>query len=380
MSNNSEVSIDFSSYRSLILKLFKIIFFDQRNLSNQKCRKIKSKVILNNFIFIFSIINSVAFYLLVAIDSVKNYDVNKITIIVTCFLTPIMIFIRNGILYMNKSNIEKVLKAMMRSYSKKEEEKCEFLSYRKIYELYVRVMVTIAAVSSFVFYIEPVWKFIKNGETIFPEVNPFYGTQMSPYLYPFAILWSIWAFGSSMIILSLLNEMILHSAITIVAIECEILKKDFQEFHRKSYLEDRLKTLIKRHKIMSNKARKMESAISLLAFVNFAVASIQICSCCFLAAIATEFSKQVEMIFYGLFTLLKVLFDYYFGQILETSSENLAHGIYDCGWEKLKNPKLTKKLILAIQRAQNPTMITALKFVKINLHQYWNVRKFLRYF
>lgn len=377
MTEEEELSVDFSSYRLLILKLFKIIFFDVRILSKQKSQKVKLQIILKNAAFVFVNLNSILFYTLIFINESRKADMTKATLILTCFLTPVMIILRSMTLFMNKSNIAKVLKNMKRSYTKKEEKNCEFENFRKIYQVYVRAMLTIATLSTFVFYIAPIWKFIETGDRIFTLVNPFHEVSMTSHLYPFALIWSMWAFGSSMIILSLANEIVMHSAITIVAFEFQVLKKKFQELQYKTFLEERLKKYIDRHNQILDNVKKIEKIIRVLISATFSVASIQICSCLFLASLATEFSTQLEMLFYCFFTLLKVWFDFNFGETLQTSSERLVFGIYDCGWEDFKNPKLVKKIILSMQAAQNPKTLKVFKFIKLNLHQYWNVSFYL---
>ena len=64
----------------------------------------------------------------------------------------------------------------------------------------------------------------------------------------------------------------------------------------------------------------------------------------------------------------------FFGQMLKDSSEYVAVGIYDCGWEDLNDMRLRKSILLALLRAQKVSKLTVFSIFTITLSQFQKVR------
>lgn len=64
-----------------------------------------------------------------------------------------------------------------------------------------------------------------------------------------------------------------------------------------------------------------------------------------------------------------------FGQKLTNSSESVANGVYDCGWEDIKDEAFKKQLQLIIIRARRAKKLTAMGFADISLETFTRVGK-----
>lgn len=62
-----------------------------------------------------------------------------------------------------------------------------------------------------------------------------------------------------------------------------------------------------------------------------------------------------------------------FGQNLKDSSEAVADGVYDSGWEDFADNDFKRQLVIIILRAQRPKRLTAMNFAEISLTSFTSV-------
>jgi hypothetical protein len=133
-----------------------------------------------------------------------------------------------------------------------------------------------------------------------------------------------------------------------------------------------MKSFVDKHNELSKHVEKLETIFSFPLFAFIMSSSFLICCCAFTATVL-DASDSVGMIYYCLSSLFQVYFLCYYGQMLQTSSENLNQEVYNCGWENIKNPELRYGLILIIRRSQKPKVLTIMKFADITMQHFASV-------
>lgn len=371
MSSDKDVVIDFSAYREIINKLFKVVAFDTRVLSNAKSRKEKLEIFLKNSFFLFCVLNGFLYYLLSCINLFQIGNARTFTACLTTCAAILPLIARIFAVFTHKSEMAEILREIHPIYTQKD----DIHSFAKLYKRYFNYSVSICILSQILIYLTPITEAIFTGKLTFPFLNPFYQKTLSKYAYPIALLWSIWSF-CLLSLITMTSDFILYGFITVISIEFEMLRRNFENLKGQVGVEKRLRALIDRHIQLSDHVTKLENIFSFSFFTSFITSSFVICFCAFQASIVTEVTESFEMAFYCVISLQLILIQCYFGHLLKlTASERLMAGIYDCGWEELRDFAVTKGFVLIMKRAQKPTVITMMKFADITLYQFSTVRR-----
>jgi hypothetical protein len=370
MSSEKDVAIDFSSYRKLIFKLSKIVTFDTRVLSEAKSRKEKWEIYFKNAFFVFCVFNGILGHLLTCINLYNIGSIRAVTGSLTTFIAVLPLIARSYAFFTNKSQLAEILRELNSVYTHSD----DINNYAKFYKRYVFYILLMSIFSPILLYHTPITEAILTGELAFPFASPFYQRTVSIYAYPFALLWSIWSF-CLLSMITVTSDFILYGFITVISIEFEILRRNFENLKGQVSVEEQLRALIDRHIQLSDHVTKLENIFSFSLFASFITSSFVICFCAFQASILTDVTETFEMAFYCMISLQLILIQCYFGHLLKTASERLMSGIYDSGWEELRDFTVTKGFVLIMKRAQKPTVITMMKFADITLYQVSTVRK-----
>lgn len=142
---------------------------------------------------------------------------------------------------------------------------------------------------------------------------------------------------------------------------------------------DDLLFLLKRHCKLIELANSLKDICKVPFTYAFAINSIIICSIAFRMSNG-QFSSFVLTI--GLlYNIIRSFLQSFFAQLLKNSSEKVASGIYECGWEDFKDENCKRMIRIALMRAQKPETFTIFNAWEINSEQYLSVRlfKFLKY-
>lgn len=372
MSKEQEVILNFSVYHKLILKLIKYISLD---LSSNQCstRSERRKIIIKDAIFLFYLLNGALYYIFTIKNLLERPEAKYFTIVLCSGTSGVVILAKCLTIFIHKAEITAILSQMDKKYRRRH-LKFDYQYYQRFFERFVQTEFAFLFISLFLLFLTPLLELLLTGRKTFPVISPFYGKTPPSYIYSLTLLWSFWAFGLPMLI-GMVSELVLYGFIVVISIEFEILSKRYQHLKGQLAIDKELRSLVDHHNELSSHVMKLENIFSFPLFCNFIASSFVICFTAFQASIATEVAESFQMAFYCVISLIQILLQCYLGQVLKTASERLICAIYDCGWEEqLRKLKVTKGLVLIMRKAQNPTMITTMKFADITLYQFSTVR------
>lgn len=218
-----------------------------------------------------------------------------------------------------------------------------------------------------------IFSFLINGSTHL-TVQLWYPFDMhQKEFFPLAWLSVAWV-GYVMVFGLLSSDSLLYGLITVIVMEFDFLKLDFMaiQFEKDEDQEDhtekkkRFKSLISRHEKLIELIGRLERMYSAIFLIVYIISSIILCFSAFKALLATQTST---LLFYGTVMSImggQVLLLAFYGQKLIDSSESIADGIYNCGWENFDDD-LKKQCILVMLRSQKACRLTALGFFNVSL-------------
>ncbi|XP_033206186.2 odorant receptor 10-like [Bombus vancouverensis nearcticus] len=160
--------------------------------------------------------------------------------------------------------------------------------------------------------------------------------------------------------------------------QVEILKLDFKRLRNETEkTREHFSALTKRHVYLLKLAKMLDDTISSILAVQLFTSCTLICTSGLQFIIALSVGNIVMTIktFIVLGTLLGQLFAYsYVGDYLNRQMEGIGDSIYSCSWYDI--PKsVTKDIIYVIMRAQDPVYLKAGKFFILNMETYMSIIK-----
>jgi hypothetical protein len=111
----------------------------------------------------------------------------------------------------------------------------------------------------------------------------------------------------------------------------------------------------------------------LINSITIAISTFQVAT----ASFGSQMSINSYVILSSL--LSQVFWNCFFGQMLMTKSENLAEGVYDCGWEKWDDIAMKKSILIILSKAQRGAKITT-KFKAVSMAFFYEVNFFGGYY
>lgn len=364
-------ALKLSTYQNLILRLFPVIFFDTRTYGSCEDPKENRKILIKNFLYFFTLFNTTLFYIFTIKKLLQDLSDSKMLIVTLNTIgSSSVALLRVLNMFWHKREIAKILQLFNKTYYESTEEKYKFGSYVNAFKLTVRFYFMATILTNSFLYVTPIVTLLTTGERTLPLIGPFDAEVGKSVFYPFAMIWSIWSFGTMTVTL-LVSELTLQGAIVSLAIEFEILKEMLKDM--KSESERRqikiMRSFVDKHNELSEHVAKLEKIYSFPLFAFIMSSSFFICCCAFTATFL-DAADSVSMIYYCLSSLFQVYILCYFGQMLQTSGENLNREIYNCGWEEIENREVRRGLILIIKRSQKPKVLTVMKFADITMQHF----------
>lgn len=140
-----------------------------------------------------------------------------------------------------------------------------------------------------------------------------------------------------------------------------------------SKLEIRAAELVKRHNNLIDCGQMLEKTFTPSFLNNFLLSSVIVCLTAFQYSTLTDTIQSIFNSSYCTAMLNQILLLCYFGQKVVDSSESIAGGAYESGWELIENKKVKKAVRMIICRAQTPSRLTAMKFAEISLPSFTSV-------
>lgn len=189
---------------------------------------------------------------------------------------------------------------------------------------------------------------------------PFDGFQ--PGKFFLVLFWVDWIAVSGLI-LFLATDLLLYGLITVIIMEFDILKLHFENY-KKDDQKIQLKRLVDHHNKLIDIANKVQDIFEINFLFIFTISAIIMC---FVAFQLTTVGNYLFYVPYISMIVFQIFLLCWFGQKLNDSSDSIAEGIFNCGWEEFTDVHLKKDFCLIIIRARKPQRLTAMKFAVVSL-------------
>lgn len=218
------------------------------------------------------------------------------------------------------------------------------------------------------FIIGPIVEFVTTGNWIAKQPPMWYPfDENDPRFFILVQIWHI--FLATVIGSSFLGpDIILFSFITLISMEFDILCRKLEDLNLNDLTYDHttLKELIRTHQTLIRLSDNLEEIFSIPIFVNFFESSTLLCLFAYEISTAKTVGHCVEFGTMLTTALVHTLLFCYYGNKLMSASGRVALAAYNSKWY-CKELEQGKSLILMMQRAQRPSVLTAYKFAVISL-------------
>nr|XP_033206041.1 odorant receptor 22c-like [Bombus vancouverensis nearcticus] len=150
----------------------------------------------------------------------------------------------------------------------------------------------------------------------------------------------------------------------------EVLKMNFTKFELQQFgYHKKLRFLVKRHCQLLMLANDLEQTFNMIILVQLLMSALLICveGFVFLVCLATRDNVGALKSVVLMVTLLIQLYLYaYAGDVLESRSNEIAHGVYDSPWYQPRG-HVARDLMMIINRGHRSYHVTAGKFLSMNM-------------
>lgn len=373
----SKDTIAFEDFTEFSERYFKLFTFKFSSFSEAKTWKQKLKIVLSDVFFWFSALNVCAFVALgVAAALKKSSGIVALTFSMPLIASISLVVVKCLTVYCNKSRISEVLSMleMVLPRDKFMQKKYNIRSYHKSYKLFARIYAALFMLPCVSVMVIQLIKLASSGDRTFPLNMWFPLESERSEIYAIVFIWSVWACANSVLILIAVDSL-MFVIITLVSMGFDMLYIDFKDLANiePSSFEQRTEELIQRHNDLIDCSKKIENIFSPSFLFNFVQSSFVICLTAFQYSTSTEATQFFFSGTYCAAILNQVWLLCYFGQKVIDSSDFIANGAYISGWEKIEKIEVKKAIMLAIQRSQNPTKLTAMNFADVSLKSFTSV-------
>ena len=367
--------INFESFIKFPMFAFRLLFFVFDPL--KECANVREKLVYYLRMGYFRLC---LFQYVVAISSLVVYcidhsdDFIESSSNVPNVLSISVLWFKALIIFYHKEDIWKFCQELKelfdkRAISDKKNIKICLDNYHRSIKVYAGTFVALYFTTVF-----PIFLYMATGKMIITVKYYFPFDIFRPIVFPLILLWVDWiAFIA--LVLTLAADALIFSLVAFISTEFSELNIDFLniKFLDKNVINEKIASLIDRHNKLLDFGENLQNIFGSIFFITFVITSINICFTAFQLSITdnlTDFMFFVPYIcLFGGQTYLLC----FFGQKLIDSSELLADGVYNCGWEEFDDIEAKKKVILMILRAQRPKKLTAMKFADVSFETYATV-------
>lgn len=375
--NANEGEINFDSFIQFSVFLFRLFFFDFQPLKIDASRVGKFVYYAKIVYFIFSVITlglgivSLLAYMVYNLDDFANAS--------SCIpnaVSILLIGLRVSIMFSRKRALREVFQDLSDLFAHRavENKHHKVKNYLEGYNRQMK-MYTAPVVIVLIPIIMAIVPYILFGTMKLP-INywfPFDAFQLKTF--PFAWIWVNWIAWHIMVFL-LATDSLLYGLITVIVMEFDFLKTDLSNVRLMEQHErkEMFGKLITRHNKLLVIYDKLQEIYTLIFTTSFVITSMVLCFVVFQISIA---KTDVEVYWFYVSFLniagIQIWLLCFHGQKLIDSSESLAEGIYNSGWESIGDLAFKKQFVLIILRAQNATRLTAMGFADISLESFASV-------
>jgi odorant receptor len=167
----------------------------------------------------------------------------------------------------------------------------------------------------------------------------------------------------------------MYLLMTLISMELDNLKLIYFDLRCKtaSEVDAKLRKLIKNHVALIDCSRRVEEIFSPLFLFSFVQSSVVVSLLAVSSSTSIEPLKLIFNVSYCAAMLNQIWLLCFFGQKVIDSSEKVAEGAYESGWEDQK-VKTRRSLVQVMMRGQQPVKLTAMNFKTISLKSFTAVR------
>ena len=197
--------------------------------------------------------------------------------------------------------------------------------------------------------------------------------EFDPRFYNFVLVWQWWCI-LILIIGFLSPDLTLYALITLISMQFNYLFNrltDLKNIDLKDS-DQKIIELFKLHETLIRLSENLNKIFFISIFFNFFGSSIMICFQGYQVITSGSLNNAMQNGVFVMTSLLQILLLCDCGNKLKTASEKVAQAAYDSGWYG-KEYKKGKCVILMIQRAQKPCVMTSFKFSVVSLEVYSSV-------
>ena len=375
--NYVESEINLNSFTNFPFMLFRIVFFNFQKLTGSKPMK---KLLIHHAkrlyykicLVIFAVgVCQIIFYTALHLGDftvVINGVLNSTSILLVAFKALRPFWCMDEIL-----NILEELKIIFER-RRNDNIKYKVKSYLEGYHRFVKVygvMFIFAVLGLF----QPIISYLLSGSMRIDVNYWFPFDPFTSFAFPFVLFWASFI-GFNSIILMLASDSLLYALITMIAMEFDILKLDFNEMNIKSKNERdaTIVKLIERHCKLIELSDKLENIYSTICFACFVVTSVILCFITFqLSTTKVDLNILLFYVPYLGAMAWQVLLLCLFGQKLMDASFGIGDGIYESEWLDLDDSSYKRNIVLIILRAHRPKQLSAMGFAVVSVGSFTTV-------
>lgn len=376
MFNQPEEEINFDSFTKLPFFLLRFFFFKFDLLSENPSfwEKLEFHA-RNSYYRLVNIGYVLIISSLITFTQVNSHDFEAAVKGTPNVASAILISMKGFVPFYNRDQfraIMKELKQLVEGHDRFQGKMKEHLDY------YHRIMKFYSGTFAFVFFpiVLVIFPYLISGEMKLTVDYWFPFDAYTHRTYIIAMLIVDW-FSYVMLVSLLSSDSLLYSLITLIVMEFDILKielanlKSIQADQRRG----RIAELTERHNTLIVLCDKLQSMFSMVFLFSFVISSFIMCFVSFqLSSGEASFDTYSFYIPYLAMIGGQVFLLCTFGQNLIDSSNDVAEGVFDCGWESFDDNNVKKLLVLIIRRAHRPCRLTAMNFAEISRTSFTTVR------
>lgn len=372
--NPSEDEINSSSFVKFSLFMFRLVLFVFEPLSGSENWKqrfaYEAKLVYVKVVLLALALGTMS---MVAFAVLNSDNFMTAASAVPNIVTVLLIELKAIVSYMHKDDIWNIFEELREMFDRRENANTKYEikrfldNYHFIIKIYSATFVIVFLPIAF-----PLFPFLMNG-TMELTVNywfPFDAFKVANF--PFALLWVDWVAWNCLVLL-LATESLLYGLIAVISMEFDFLRVDFLNL-RFAPEQERAKiisNLSDHHNKLLSISDNLQDIYNLSFLVSFVISSLIMCFISFQLS-TTEFDFVAYSFYVPYLGMVggQILLLCYFGQKLIDSSQAVADGVYNCGWEDFANKK---QFILIILRAQRAKRLTAMGFADLSLVSFTSV-------
>lgn len=223
--------------------------------------------------------------------------------------------------------------------------------------------------------ISPIASFAMTGHWFgeMPLLTWYPFDEHDPRFYNFVLVWQ-WCYIFVIHVTFLAQDLFLYSFITLISMHFNNLCKRLRDLKKANRPESEAKLIevIKIHQTLIRLSGDLEKIFAVSIFFNFFESSIYLCLFGYQISIGSSLENTLKNIVLVLISLLQIFLVCYYGSKLTNAGKEVVEAAYDLEWygEAFKDGR---SVILMMQRAQKPNVLTAWKFSVVSLEVYSSV-------